>query len=182
MADANQKLLDLVVQVQKELPYKMMGFEQLVKLSYPTSLGLAWAITGDRDLANNIAQEVFIKVMHSLARLEDPAKYLPWMKKITVNVSRTWLAREKRELTKRQQHFEQNIAEEHKAEQSGREEAPAFHELLAGLGEEERTIISLKILNDLEFSEVAEITGNSLPATKMRYYRALQKIKEELND
>ena len=169
---AEGRYADLVIRTQQELPRKLAAYEALIKLSYPQVLGLALGITGDHDAASSVAQDVSIRVLHSVRKLQDPEKYQIWVRRITINVARSWLAKERREVRKRERYGlepERNIAPE--------TESPSFTELVTFLTESERTVVSLKILEDREFSEIAEITGMSLSAAKMRYYRSLEKIK-----
>ncbi len=52
--------------------------------------------------------------------------------------------------------------------------------LVAGLGERERLIIYLHIVEDREFSEVASALGRSTGAVKMTYYRALKRLRRDI--
>ena len=54
--------------------------------------------------------------------------------------------------------------------------------MLKELAAEDKAVVCLKILEDMEFQEIAEITGLSVSATKMRYYRALEKVKAQLSN
>ena len=45
---------------------------------------------------------------------------------------------------------------------------------------EDKEIINLKLIHDLKFNEIAEVTGEKVSAIKMRYYRALGKIKNQI--
>jgi RNA polymerase sigma-70 factor (ECF subfamily) len=64
--------------------------------------------------------------------------------------------------------------------QTGELNEPEFDYYMSLLSIEERALVSFKVLEDLEFSEIAKILGLSLSAVKMRYYRALEKIQSRL--
>jgi len=177
MPVSDEELLALVIQAQQELPYKTASYEKLARSGYAKVRALAKAITGDFDTANTVAQEVFIRVFHNLHRLDDPARYLSWLRKITVNVTNTILTKEKREAEKRRR-----FGKEPNLDQIRVGPTDSYAVMLEELNVEERTIVSLKILSGFEFTEIAEIVELSVSATKMRYYRALERIKVQLDD
>lgn len=167
----------LAAQARTQLPYKQVAFEQLAELSYPFVRRIAYGITGNRDDAETISQEVLLRVFHHLPRLEEPERYAGWIRKITVNTCNTHLARERRESLKRAAYA--NFAQALVEPESGAHdtELKSFADMVQGLSIDERTIVAFKILEDLGFKEIAELTGSTTSATKMRYYRALDKIR-----
>ena len=52
-----------------------------------------------------------------------------------------------------------------------------FHDLLDRLDLEDRSILALRLISDMDFQEIANLTGSGLSAVKMRYKRALEKLK-----
>jgi RNA polymerase sigma-70 factor (ECF subfamily) len=162
----------LVAQARTELPYKFSAFEQLAKLQFGPLRAIAFGIVRDGDLADGIAQDSLLRIMHALPKLESVDKYPAWSRRIVVNVARSGLSKEKREQQKRSAY-----AAETSWESAPAEETATFADLIAELSIDERTVVTLKIMDDLEFNQIAEITGYGVSATKMRYYRALEKIK-----
>lgn len=167
---------DLVARAQGELPYRLSAYESLVVRCYPRVRKLALGIVGAPDAADTVAQDVMLRMMHGLPKLEDPARFNPWLRQITVNTSRTHIAREKTEREKRAAYV--SVAEASEPLDEGPQTA-SYAELISALDAEERTIVSLKVLEDLEFQEIAAILDLQLSATKMRYYRALERLKAQ---
>jgi len=167
---------DIVARAQRELPYGLRSYEELVIRCYPRVRRLALGIVGAMDAADSVAQDVMLRMMHGLPRLEDVNRFNPWLRQITLNTSRTHLSREKNEMEKRAAYA--TAAESGDAPDDDFESA-SYAELIKSLDAEERTIVSLKLLEDLEFQEIATILDIKLSATKMRYYRALEKLKTE---
>lgn len=62
------------------------AFEDLMALTDMKVLGVAWRILGDRDLAKDAAQEVYLRVHRSLASYRPGESFRAWMHRITVNV------------------------------------------------------------------------------------------------
>lgn len=170
---------DLVTRAQSELPYRLNAYESLVTRCYSRVRKLALGIVGAPDAADTVAQDVMLRMMHGLPKLADATRFNPWLRQITVNTSRTHLAREKTEREKRAAFV--SVAESSASLDEG-PQTPSYSHLISSLDAEERTIVSLKILEDLEFQEIATILDIQLSATKMRYYRALEKLKTQHAD
>jgi len=62
------------------------AFEQLVSLTDLKILGLAWHLLGDRDLARDAAQEVYLRIHRSFSSFRPSESFRAWMHRITVNV------------------------------------------------------------------------------------------------
>lgn len=165
----------LVLRAQKELPYQTRAFEQLAQRNYMRVRKLALSIVGRTDEADSIAQDVMLRVFHSLPRLESPERFHGWLRQIIVNTSRTWLTREKREREKSTRlAAEPDVGQSTQSVRTARE---GFGALVEGLPADERAILAFRFVEELEFNQIADILDLGLSATKMRYYRAIERMK-----
>jgi len=176
MSDA--ALHALVAKARKELPYQLSSFEQLVQLQYKEIHGFALRLVHDYDEADSVTQDVLIRVLHGLPKLAETEKFRSWVKRITINAVRSRKAREKRK-----QEVYSALAEETSGNSDDcmDEQVESLSTLLEGLSIEEKSIVVLKINEDLEFADIAQIVDLKISAVKMRYYRALEKIKHRLS-
>ena len=62
------------------------AFEELMALTDLKVLGVAWRLLGDRDLAKDAAQEVYLRIHRSLGSYRPSESFRAWMHRITVNV------------------------------------------------------------------------------------------------
>lgn len=62
------------------------AFEKLVSLTDLKIMGLAWRLLGDRDLARDAAQEVYLRIHRSFSSFRPSESFRAWMHRITVNV------------------------------------------------------------------------------------------------
>lgn len=170
---------ELIARAQRELPYGLKSYEELVVRCYPRVRRLALGIVGAADAADSVAQDVMLRVMHGLAGLDDANRFNPWLRQITINTSRSHLARERAERHKRAAYASDMPAGEATVDSL---HAPSYAELIGTLDAEERTIVTLKVLEDLEFQEIATILDIKLSAAKMRYYRALERLRARIAD
>ncbi len=173
----------LVTQAQQELPYGTRAFETLAQQHYDRVRQIALGILGDADAADSVTQEVMLRVYHHLPSLQSPAHFRGWLRQIIMNCCNTWFSREQRERDKALRLARQQLDSMPAGTSStGKAGDEGFAALVADLAPEERTILAFKFIEDLDFNEIASIVGMGLSATKMRYYRALEKIRAQANE
>ena len=71
------------------------GFEMLVKKYHNRVINIAYSLAGNVHDAEDIAQETFIKVYHSLNTFKAQAKFSSWLYRITMNTAYDLLRRNK---------------------------------------------------------------------------------------
>lgn len=170
----------LVAQAKKELPYVTVAYETLVKqhysLIYRTSLG----ILKDASEAEETSQAILLKIFNGLPRFEGKSSFKTWMMKIVTN---TCFSRYKK-LKKDQGNFAEFFSEKvHEQEGVATESVwnESFGAMISTLPDIERQILTLRFVSELSLEEIAAVMGIGLSATKMKLYRALEKLsKEEL--
>ena len=138
------------------------AFEALMVQTEGRVLGLAWRLLGDRHLAEDAAQETYLRVYRSLDRFRLGEPFTPWLLHIAVNVCRD-LARKRGPLhlpAELLEGLEGNAlslaADESMLLQQRRD---LFQQALAELPPAERTALVLRDLEGLSTVAVAEILG-----------------------
>ena len=71
-------------------------FEQLVDEHQSMVFSLAWRMTGDRGLAEEVAQDVFLELDRHLARIESAEHARFWLRRVTMSRSADGLRRRRR--------------------------------------------------------------------------------------
>jgi len=137
---------------------------------------------GDREDAEEALQDTFVRAYRSLARCDDDARFGAWLYGILVNRCRTAGARAKR----RRQLFVRDDLALHGAVRDDRgngiEWADAVERALARLAPEYREAFLLKHVEDLEYDEMARLTGAGVSALKMRVKRAREQLQVLLRE
>lgn len=87
---------ELVIRCQRTLPSDTSAFELLVSLYKDRVFATCYRIMGNRQDAEDQAQEVFLKVYRGLRCLEDPATLTAWIYRIATNTCFDALSRQKR--------------------------------------------------------------------------------------
>ncbi|MFY9342697.1 MAG: sigma-70 family RNA polymerase sigma factor [Planctomycetota bacterium] len=148
-------------------------------------LGAGW-----RREIEDIAQEVFLKVFRALASF-DPAraKFTTWVYTFVRNHCYDVLKRRRLPTTS----LHAVAADEPARDVTDRRELqPAGHaenqelgraigEALAGLGEDQRMVFVLREYENLDYREIAEITGVNEGTVKSRLFRAKEALRERLS-
>ena len=176
---------------------------ELVRARDPKALGrlfdayfgrlysLAYRLTGNEAAAQDIVQELFLRVhkaAHQLDVTRDPA---PWLLTITTNLCREkWRSRQGRQdkqtlsLDAKPEYTENVAAKSATPEQDAVEadHGRLLAEALDRLPEPMRLVVVLHDLQGLNHEEIAEMIGEAAPAVRKRYSRALVKLRELLQD
>ena len=145
-------------------------FEKLVDDHQSMVFSLALRMTGDRGLAEEIAQDVFLELDRHLARIESPAHALNWLRRVAMSRSADALRRRK----VRCMDLWVEIEEGHgaQAEQKPSAMGSRIESLLATLPEPQRAALILRYQEDLTPEEIAAITqrtaghGQESPAAR----------------
>ena len=130
-------------------------------------------ITGHREDALDLSQDVFLKAYQNLKKLDDPARFAPWLFRIAHNEAFSLFRKRKPE---------DEIPAGHTAGSGAFpiELTLAVSTALARLNEDQREAVVLKIYQGFKFEEMAEILSCPVSTVKSRLYTALELLKTDL--
>lgn len=143
---------------------------------------LALRITGDRDAADDCAQEAFIRAHRALHRYDPSLPLAPWLLRIATNASlnyvQRWHAHEQpvEELPERAEPEESNP----EAISIRREELGEVVEAINALTPRYRAALTLRHLHELSYQEVAEALDLPIGTVKTHLFRARAALLKEL--
>jgi RNA polymerase sigma-70 factor (ECF subfamily) len=137
---------------------------------------------GDRDDAEEALQDAFVRAYRSIARCRDDAKFGAWLFGILVNRCRT----AGRRASRRQRMFVRDDASLARAAAQEPPEAPDWditvRRALDRLAPALREAFLLKHVEELEYDEMAQLTGAKVSALKMRVMRAREQLRALLSE
>jgi RNA polymerase sigma factor (sigma-70 family) len=150
---------------------------------------LALRLTGDRTTAEDVTQDVFVKIMQATGRLDPDRDPLPWVTVITYNVCRDlWRSRDHKVAQESVSIDDEQTGGRMVASTEADPEA-AFLDAektrvvdaaLSRLPEDFRAVVLLRDYCGMRHARIAEMTGDSEAAVRKRYSRALTRLAEEL--
>jgi RNA polymerase sigma-70 factor (ECF subfamily) len=127
---------------------------------------------GDTDDAEDVCQDVMLRVFHHLPGFEARSSFKTWLFRLAHNQCVTRYRRRLRE----REVLEEYATSQELAHAGSDQSKPDLNALLNRLGEEDRTILLLRYEAGLSFQEVADALELGLSATKMRIYRAAERM------
>lgn len=132
------------------------------------------------DLAD-VSQEVFVKLYRFLHQFKQD-RFTTWLYKITLNATRDYYRKERREQVKEERLNEQPQQPSASAEKHVLhfEEDRLLHEAIQALDENYRYPLILFYFHELKYEEIGDVLGISLATVKIRILRAKEKLKAAL--
>lgn len=139
----------------------------------------------DRTLAEELAQETFVRAYRNLNYLKDETRLSTWLFGIARNVAREAT----RQTIKNERHVGMDEPESLKLTAAGvnpdgamldRELNQNIRLALEGLDEDKRLVFSLKIFHEKSYEEISAITGYSIGKLKTDLHRARAEMRKRL--
>lgn len=165
------------------------AFAELYRRYKDKVYGTAFSITGDRASADDVAQEVFLRVFRKLDVFEERSSFSTWLYRMTVN-----LALDRRRGDQRVRRLSDEVIQDARArpeatELDGRSApAPLEREELAGdvgkavrsLSEKLTAVVVLRYIEGLSYEDIADVLELSIGTVKSRLNRAHAELAERL--
>lgn len=155
------------------------ALEVLIQKHQSKIFGFINSKIGDRDLANDIFQDTFIKVIHTFKanKYNEEGKFLPWVMRISHNLVIDHFRREKRMRMQRDSDdfsiFDFIMDESPIIEKALIKDQidESIQVLIEGLPDDQKEVLCMRIYQDLSFKEIAEQTDVSINTAlgRMRY-------------
>jgi RNA polymerase sigma-70 factor (ECF subfamily) len=150
-------------------------FERLVDEHQSMVFSLAWRITGDRGLAEEIAQDVFLELDRHMNRIESPQHALFWLRRIAMHRAADALRRRRVRGVDLWIEIEENhgAAPEDRCSPLG----ARLEQLLTTLPEPQRAALVLRYQEDLSPEEIAATLESPLATVKSNLQRGLKLLR-----
>jgi RNA polymerase sigma-70 factor (ECF subfamily) len=148
-------------------------------------ISFIYDMIGQRDLAEELAQETFVRAYKGIPSLKDDTKLSTWLFGIAKNVSRESLRSRIRDNNKVELENDSVMELSDKellpdGRLLGKELNRVIHEALALLDEDRREVFTLKVFHQRSYEEIAEITGFSIPKLKTDLHRARAEMRRRI--
>jgi RNA polymerase sigma factor (sigma-70 family) len=142
-------------------------------------------IVNNREDAEEISQDVFLKAYQSLNTFERKSKFSTWLYRIAYNAAISKTRKKKVEMVA----IEETVITNYSTDEIGRnmnelEEADrqfVLEKALQRLPDEDNLLITLYYKNENSIEDISDITGLSNSNVKVRLHRIRKKLYEEMN-
>jgi RNA polymerase sigma-70 factor (ECF subfamily) len=170
-----------------EVVARVLGGDQeafgiLIQRYEPGLLRYAARMLGSRDVAADAVAEGLVRAYRHLASCRDPSRLRTWLYRIVANRCKSYLARRDTGDISLDEapplaDPEDNVAAVERAEQMA-----LVQRALAALPAEKREAFILKHVEGMSYEEMAVVTGERIPALKMRVHRAREALLQALEE
>src|SRR6266700_5629015 len=178
---------ELITHGKQELPHNTRSYEELVRRYMNSVYSIAYRVVQNKEEAEDISQEVFVKVYNGIKKFEQQASFSSWLYRIATNSALDALDKSKRHsknmaLSSRpnstndgdtdalsQQASTEAGPEEHAMRTELRE---CINHVLKKLDREQARLLLMRDFDDLSYDEIAQVLQAGMSAVKMRIHRA----------
>jgi len=156
------------------------NLEKLYHQHFNKTYRSAYLVTGDHQLAEDAAQEAFLKAFANMEKLRDIEKFGSWVSVIAANYSIDLLRKKKRMVFTDSIaiHADKNPEASPQDSWEKIETAQEVRDALLLLEPDEREILVLKYFNDLSIDEIASAIETPSGTIKSRLFRARKKMQK----
>ncbi len=184
-------LADVIERAQRREP---AAFEALIEAYSHRLYGFLYRLTGHRDDADDLLQEVFVRVVRMIDKYEHGGRFEPWLFRIAMNLARDRVRRARASPVR--------LLEEHASsdpgdrggdwlDQVGPDRTPGpdeaieladqvdrLQQALGKLGQAEREVVMLRHFSGMSFNEIAELMNTPLGTALTRAHRGLKRLRQ----
>ena len=148
-------------------------------------IGFIYDMVSDRELAEELTQETFVRAFRAIHRMKPETKLSTWLFGIARNVARESLrARTRTNMQVTLEHESVMDVSDQKPVPVDRLLSKELNELirraLEALDDDKRLVFTLKVFHQCSYEEIAEITGFSLAKLKTDLHRARAEMRRRI--
>jgi RNA polymerase sigma-70 factor, ECF subfamily len=173
--------LELVESFQKG---NEVSFNELVRRYQEKVYWVAQRLVNDHDQADDIVQEVFLKVYRALKDFRGDSGVYTWLYRITVNISLNAIRRQRiKDFLRIDEFFEYPSEESEQPDKQyeQNEQTMLIEEAIEKLPEKQKAVFILRYYEELPYEDISKILGTSVGGLKANYFHAVKKIGEFVN-
>ena len=172
---------DLVIQFQ-QTPQKEAAFTQLLKKHQQRVFYQIKRMVNDHDDADDIAQQVWIKVWNKLEGFKMESEFSTWLFRVAYNETLNFIEKQKKHSSHNQAtdllDYENASSESDHPKSSSIQ--IALEQAIKQLPEKQRFVFMLRYFEELSYEKIAEVTGTTVGGAKANFHQAIKKMEEIL--
>ncbi len=178
MSDSNDR--ELIIQLQQgSLDALGELYDRFRQMVYRTAL----AITSDPEAANDLLQDVFLRLYRFADRIDPQRPLEPWLYRMTANLAYTWVKRRNRWIRPLEDLADWLAGNSRNSPQEAAERNEDWRRIqqaIASLPLPQRVVVVLYYLNDLSLQEISDILDVPVGTVKSRLHYGRNSLKHNL--
>lgn len=154
------------------------SFAEAVDMHKAMVYSIAWHMLGDRALAEELAQEVFLELHRRWDSMDSPEHMLHWLRRVATHraIDCVRKRRLRQEISLEEQTWEPRMLE--------RLQDPLLssylERMVASLPEKQRAALVLRYQEGLELEQIAELLGTKASTVKTQIFRGLELLRSKM--
>lgn len=159
----------------------MQNIEEIYKMHSNTVYKYLFCLTDNEDLSEELTQETFAIAVKEINKFKGECKVSVWLCQIAKHL---WYKELKKKKINTPIQEIENLQETKTVEDIvfEKEDKLKFFKDIQKLDEKSRELIYLRMIGNLDFTEIGEILGKTANWARVNFYRAKQKIREVNKD
>lgn len=166
-------------------------FESVMRTCRPRVFRYALASLRDRDAAETVTQDCFLRAHRAWESFRGDATLQTWLMQIAVNLVRDWNRNRRLQFWKQARRSaldldsaanwipDGSVSPEERA--AARQQVEAIWSVMDQLSERQRTVFLLHYMEEMDPAEIEAVTGITRAAIKVHLYRAVRAVREKLS-
>ncbi|WP_372794785.1 RNA polymerase sigma factor [Pontiella sp.] len=171
----------------------VQAFDQLVERYHSKIYGLTYNMTSNREDAEDLTQEVFVKAFEALPRFKGKSSFYTWVYRIAVNKTINYRKKRNRKRALSLDSFDQDIKLDDAYHEMTAKGSPLrnislselqkkLNEALQNLSEKHRTVVVMHDMQGIPHDEIAKVVGASVGTVRSRLFYARRQMQTELSE
>ncbi len=156
------------------------SFDQIVRIHLPEVIGFFITITNDQMQAEDLAQDVFLKLFKYLKGFRFESSFKTYLYRINLNTANSWMTRNKWKKILGLDKVPEPVYQSKEIEEDWMKRE--LRGAIALLPQKQRNVVLLRINDQFSFSQISKITGMKEGTAKVNFHHAKKKLMEIINE
>ncbi len=175
---------------QEQSVLQLADFDEVVRLYRPRIFRFLMSSLGDRDVAESLTQDCFLKAYNARHQFRGESSLSTWLTRIALNLVRDHLRSRRIRFWQKTRDTALDLVDisdwipdggiSPEATCLQQERVKELWAAVDKLSRQQRTVFLLRFVEEMELAEIAETTGMNTSTVKSHLYRALRVVRERV--
>lgn len=170
-----------------------VAFDKLVELYHSRIYTLTYQMTSNREDAEDLTQEIFVKAFEALPRFKGRSSFYTWLYRIGINKTINYRKKRNRHRPLSLDAMEQEVKQDERYHDLSSKGSPLrnlslselqlkLNEAMQGLSEKHRTVVVMHDMQGIPHDEIAKVVGVSVGTVRSRLFYARRQLQADLGE
>jgi RNA polymerase sigma-70 factor (ECF subfamily) len=161
------------------------AFDELVTIHRPRIFRFAFASLRDRDAAESVTQDCFLRAYQAWPQFRGDASVQTWLTRIAINLIRDATRNRRFQFWKRAKddvsgYFIPDAGSSPEERLLAKQQVATVWKALEGLSPNQRTVFLLRFMEEMDIAEIEAATGITNATVRVHLFRAVREVRKQL--